>query len=86
MALVRNYKVLILDLSAVARLGVTAALAIETMLNAAVGQKRHVFLIAPEGRVRDRLERLHLQDRITGDLSISRKVALQRAVELCRPS
>ena len=86
MSLVRNYKVLILDLSAVARLGVTAALAIESMLNAAVGHKRHVFLIAPEGRVRERLERLNLQDRVTGDLSISRKVALQRAVELCRPS
>ena len=86
MSLVRNYKVLILDLSAVARLGVTAALALESMLNAAVGHKRHVFLIAPEGRVRERLERLNLQDRVTGDLSISRKVALQRAVELCRPS
>ena len=86
MSLVRNYKVLILDLSAVARLGVTAALALESMLNAAVGHKRHVFLIAPEGRVRERLERLNLQDRVTGDLSISRKVALQRAVEICRPS
>ena len=86
MSLVRNYKVLILDLSAVARLGVTAALALESMLNAAVGHKRHVFLIAPEGRVRERLERLNLQDRVTGDLSISRKVALQQAVELCRPS
>ena len=86
MPLVRNYKVLILDLSAVARLGVTAALAIESMLNAAVGHQRHVFLVAPEGRVRQRLERLSLQDRVTGDLSISRKAALQRAVELCRPS
>ena len=86
MSLVRNYKILILDLSAVARLGVTAALALESMLNAAVGHKRHVFLIAPEGRVRERLERLNLQDRITGDLSISRKAALQRAAELCRPS
>ncbi|KKZ11932.1 MAG: Bicarbonate transporter BicA [Candidatus Synechococcus spongiarum 15L] len=85
MSLVRNYKVLILDLSTVARLGVTAALAIESMLNAAAGDKRHVFLIAPEGRVRRRLERLNLQDRITGDLSISRKAALQRAVDLCRP-
>ena len=85
MSLVRNYKVLILDLSAVARLGVTAALAIESMLNAAAGDKRHVFLVAPEGRVRERLERLNLQDRITGDLNISRKAALQRAVELCRP-
>ena len=86
MSLVRNYKVLILDLSAVARLGVTAALALESMLNAALGHGRHVFLIAPEGRVRERLERLNFQDRVTGDLGISRKVALQRAVELCRPS
>ncbi|MYF35818.1 MAG: SulP family inorganic anion transporter [Synechococcus sp. SB0678_bin_12] len=87
MPLVRNYKVLILDLSTVARLGVTAALAIESMLNAATGARRHVFLVAPEGRVRERLERLNLQDRITGDLSISRKAALQRAVELCgKPS
>ncbi|KKZ15477.1 MAG: Bicarbonate transporter BicA [Candidatus Synechococcus spongiarum 142] len=86
MSLVRNYKVLILDLSTVARLGVTAALAIESMLNAAAGDKRHVFLIAPEGRVRERLERLNLQNHITGDLSISRKAALQRAVELCQPS
>ncbi|HBP53930.1 MAG TPA: SulP family inorganic anion transporter [Synechococcus sp. UBA8638] len=87
MPLVHNYKVLILDLSAVARLGVTAALAIESMLNAAAGARRHVFLIAPEGRVRERLERLSLQDRITGDLSISRKAALRQAVELCsKPS
>lgn len=83
MPLVRNYKVLILDLSAVARLGVTAALAIESMLNAAAGARRHVFLIAPEGRVRERLQRLNLQDRITGDLGISRKAALQQAVDLC---
>lgn len=84
--LVRNYKVLILDLSTVARLGVTAALAIESMLNAAAGDQRHVFLIAPEGRARERLERLNLQDRIMGDLGISRKAALQRAVELCKSS
>ncbi len=86
LSLVRTYKILILDLSAVARLGVTAALAIESMLNAAAGHKRHVFLIAPPGKVRERLQRLNLQNRLTGDLSISRKAALQRAVELCQPS
>lgn len=84
MPLVMNYKVLILDLSRVVLLGVTAALAIESMLDEATKQGRHLFLVAPEGRVRRRLESLRLGERLAGPLGISRKEALAQSIALCQ--
>ncbi len=56
MSIVKDYEILILDLSHVPRLGVTALLAIETMLKDAVMQKREIFLVGARGQVRRRLE------------------------------
>ena len=82
--LVTNYKVLILDLSRVVLLGVTAALAIESMLDEAAKQGRHVFLVAPEGRVKRRLESLRLDGRLAAPLGIGRREALEQTVAICR--
>lgn len=56
MSIVKDYEVLILDMSHVPRLGVTALLALETMLKDAIAQRRDIFLVGAKGRVRQRLE------------------------------
>jgi sulfate permease, SulP family len=80
--IVKDYDILILDLGDVPLLGVTASLAVETMVREAYQQHRVVFLIAAEGQVRDRLRRLQLLDLLTSDrLLPNRLEALKRAVE-----
>ncbi len=81
MTIVKDYEILILDLGEVPLLGVTASLAVETMVREADQQHREVFLIAAEGQVRDRLRRLQLLELLTPDrLLTSRLEALKRAV------
>lgn len=82
MTIVKDYDVLILDIGDVPLLGVTASLAVETMVREAYQQHRKVFLIAAEGKVRDRLRRLQLLDLLTPDRLLPNRVeALKRAVE-----
>ena len=50
MSIVENYEILILDLGSVPRLGVTASLAIETMLKDALAKQREVFLVGLAGK------------------------------------
>ncbi len=81
MTIVKDYEILILDLGDVPLLGVTAALAVETMVREAYQQHREVFLIAAEGQVRDRLRRLQLLELLPPDkLLMNRLEALKRAV------
>ncbi|MEP0878359.1 sodium-independent anion transporter [Funiculus sociatus GB2-M2] len=61
MAIVKDYQVLVLDLSEVPSIGVTAALAIETMVEDAVKQQRHVWIVVTPGQVQRRIEKLKLQ-------------------------
>lgn len=61
MALVRNYKVLILDISEVPRLGVTATLAIEQMVDEAKSHSRKAYVVAVNSRVRERLDRFAVE-------------------------
>ena len=83
MAIVEKYDVLILDFSDVPILGVTASLAIETMVKDAREKRREVFIVGASGEVQKRLQRLEilenlpLQNRVTNRLN-----ALQQAVNL----
>ena len=56
MTLVRDYRVLILDISQVPHLGVTATLAIERLMQEANGHDRRVLVAGAQGKVRHRLE------------------------------
>ena len=85
LSIVENYEVLILDLSNVPRLGVTALLAIETMLKGALAKKREVFLVGARGQVQGRLQCLEIfqQLPLTHQLP-ERLAALQQALALVR--
>ncbi|HGY5537082.1 MAG TPA: SulP family inorganic anion transporter [Prochlorococcus sp.] len=74
--LVRNYKILILDITDVPRLGVTATLAIEQMVQEACAHSRIAFVAGASGRVRERLERFGVKG-IMG----SRREALEASLQ-----
>ena len=63
-SMVGHYDILILDLSDVPILGVTASLAIENMVKDACTQRRQVFIAGASGAVKSRLRRLKLLDRL----------------------
>lgn len=60
MGIVRKYDALILDLSDVPLLGVTASLAIENMVKDACENNRQVFLVGATGKVQERLQKMKL--------------------------
>ena len=60
MGIVRKYEVLILDLSDVPLLGVTASLAIENMIKDAYAKDHQVFLVGAKGKVKRRLQNMKL--------------------------
>ncbi|QZZ23422.1 SulP family inorganic anion transporter [Leptothermofonsia sichuanensis E412] len=60
MAIVKDYQVLVLDLSEVPTIGITAALAVETMVQDAVKRDRHVWIVVTPGQVQQRIEKLQL--------------------------
>ncbi len=63
MTIVKDYEVLILDMSDVVLLGVTAALAIENMVEDAAAKNRHIFLVGAQGRTQQRLQKLNILQR-----------------------
>ncbi len=75
MMLIRNYKVLILDITDVPRLGVTATLAIEEMMQEAKINSRKAFVAGATGRVKDRLARFGVEGLVG-----NRKEALESAL------
>ncbi len=76
-----DHDVLILDLSDVPLLGVTASLAIENAIKDAVEQGRQVFIVGATGKVKKRLEKFGILRFLSPDnLLIDRKEALERAV------
>ncbi len=75
MMLVKNYKVLILDITDVPRLGVTATLAIEDMVQEAKINSRKAYVAGASGRVKERLSKFGVE--VIG----SRKDALQAALK-----
>lgn len=61
MAMVNDYRALVLDLSDVSTIGVTAALAVESIVQDAVSHNRHVWIVAKSGQVERRLKQLELE-------------------------
>lgn len=87
LSIVENYEVLILDLSNVPRLGITALLAIETMLKDAIEQKREVFLVGASGQVERRLQRLDILRQLPPTRKVrERLAALQESLQLIQHS
>ena len=85
LSIVENYEILILDLSDVPRLGVTALLAIETMLKDAFDKKRAVFLVGASGQVQRRLYCLDILQHLPPSQQVpERLTALRQAVDLIR--
>ncbi len=83
MAIVKDYTVLLLDMSDVSLLGVTAALAIETMVEDAVAKNRHVFLVGATGTVEKRIKKLQLLQRFSLVYQVENRFqALESALEL----
>ncbi|MCD8488334.1 MAG: SulP family inorganic anion transporter [Desertifilum sp.] len=62
MTIVKQYQALVLDLTEVPTIGVTAALAIETMVKDSLKRQRQVWIVVKPGQVQQRLERLQLQE------------------------
>ena len=75
MMLVRNYKILILDITDVPRLGVTATLAIEDMIQEAKNNSRKAFVAGANEKVKDRLAKFGVEGIIE-----TRKEALEAAL------
>ncbi len=75
MMLVRNYKVLILDITDVPRLGVTATLAIEDMVQEALNNSRKAYVAGATGKVKERLAKFGV------DVIGTRKEALTAAID-----
>ena len=75
MSLVRNYKILILDITDVPRLGVTATLAIEDMMQEAKNNSRKAFVAGANEKVKERLSKFGVEGIVT-----TRKEALEVAI------
>ena len=61
MSIVQDYRALILDLSEVPVIGVTATLAIETIVLDAVNRDRQAWIVTSTSQVQRRLDQLQLQ-------------------------
>jgi len=83
--IVGNYEVLVLDISDVPRIGVTASLAIENMVKEAASKNRSVFVVGATGTVKTRLSRLDVFDLVPPDsLLLTRREVLERALAIVR--
>ncbi|MEL6442166.1 MAG: SulP family inorganic anion transporter [Cyanobacteria bacterium J06621_8] len=81
MGIVREYEVLILDLSDVPLLGVTASLAIENMVKDACESRHQVFLVGAKGKVRERLQRMKLLELLPAENCFPERLsALEKAL------
>ena len=84
-AVVKNYEVLILDLSDVPLLGVTSSLAIENAIKDACYEGRHVFIVGAAGKIKRRLENLKILALLPPqNLLMDRRQALTQAVALIK--
>ena len=81
MTQIRQYKILLLDVTDVPHLGITATLAIERMVEEAEHHNRQVLVAGANGKVRLRLEQFKIHE-----LSGSRKEALTRAAFELEPN
>lgn len=80
---IENIDALILDLSDVPMLGVTASLALENAILEAIDKGRHVFIVGATGSIKRRLENFGILKRLPAHhLTLDRTEALRQAVAL----
>ena len=77
MGLIQNYKVLILDITEVPRIGISASLAIERMVQEAQSSGRTILIAGANSKLQQRLR----QFGVHGELVASRREALQIAAQ-----
>jgi len=78
-----DHDVLIMDLSDVPHMGVTASLAIENAIKEACDNGRHVFIVGAAGKIKRRLEKLGVLEMLPPQhLLMDRKDALKQALFL----
>ena len=77
MGLIQNYKVLILDITEVPRIGISASLAIERMVQEAQTSGRTILIAGANSKLQERLR----QFGVHGELVNSRREALQIAAQ-----
>ncbi|MBE9214052.1 SulP family inorganic anion transporter [Plectonema cf. radiosum LEGE 06105] len=83
MSIIENYDILILELSEVPYVGVTASLAIENMVKEAYENRRTVYLVGASGIVEDRLLRLKILRRVLEQNPIDTRLeALEKGIVL----
>lgn len=83
LSIVKAYQVLILDLSDVTRVGITASLAIENILKEAEDTGKVVFLVGVHGQVAERLHRIEAIHDLPKDSWFNRRIdALYEAAAL----
>ena len=83
MSIVEDYDVLILELSEVPYVGVTATLAIENMVKEAYEKRRIVYLVGASGIVEDRLGRLKILRRVLEQNPVDTRLeALEQAMSI----
>ena len=81
MGIVKKYEVLILDLSDVPLLGVTASLAIENMIKDAYRDNRQVFLVGATGKVKRRLQNMKLLRLVSDNRCFDKRIyAIEEAI------
>ena len=80
MTQIRQYKILLLDVTDVPHLGITATLAIERMVEEAEHHERQVLIAGANTKVKARLEQFRIQE-LTG----SRREALTYAAQELDP-
>lgn len=84
---VSNCDVVIIDLSDVPHLGVTASLSIENAIQDALDQDRSVFIVGATGKVRQRLEKLGISQILPEENWMSdRTAALRQGLQLVKGS
>lgn len=80
-----DHDVLVMDLSDVPHMGVTASLAIENTIKEACDNGRHVFIVGAAGKIKRRLEKLGVLNMLPPQhLLMDRKDALKQALFLIR--
>jgi sulfate permease, SulP family len=83
----KDSDVLIVDLTDVPLLGVTASLAVENVVKEAISKERPVFIVCAQGQTQKRLEKLKVLDLVPPERVIdNRLAALQAATALVRGS
>lgn len=80
MGLIKNYNALILDLSDVPRVGVTASLAIERIVHEAESHSQRCLIVSGTTKVVERLRRVG----VTGEFMETMETAIEKAINIVR--